>query len=167
MLLRLLLTALLAACLLAPAAASAAGVETTWDQVAGDMDFPVYQPSDALGLKLTALSVPTCERDTSNGVRVAAAYGNRRSSTGWFSVAESSPLCGNAGEERVVRRVKVNGARVDVAVTCRPTSCHVTADDGPRLGFRLLWRKGTSNGTFIDLRTRHLSLARVLRVARG
>ena len=131
------------------------------------MDFPVYQPSDTLGLKLTALSVPTCALDTSNGVRVAAAYGNRRSSTGWFSVAESSPLCGNAGEERVVRRVQVNGARVDVAVGCRPTSCRVTAKDGPRLGFRLLWRKGSTNGTFIDLRSRHLSLARVLRVARG
>jgi len=167
MLLRLLLAALLAGFLLAPAAASAAGVDTTWDQVAGDLDFPVYQPSDTLGLKLTALSVPTCALDTSTGLRVAAAYGNRRSRSGWFSVAESFRLCGNAGEERVVRRAKVNGARVDVAVNCRPTSCRVTADDGPRLGFRLLWRKGTSNGTFIDLRTRHLSLARALRVARG
>jgi hypothetical protein len=167
MLPRLLLAALLAGFLLPPGAASAAGVETTWDQLAGDMEFPVYQPSATLGLKLTALSVPTCELDTSNGVRVAAAYGNRRSSSGWFSVAESFPLCGNAGEERVVRRVQLNGARVDVAVNCRPTSCRVTADDGPRLGFRLLWRKGSSHGTFIDLRSRHLSLAKVLRVARG
>jgi hypothetical protein len=166
MLLRLVLAALLTGCLLAPATASA-GVETTWDQVAADMDFPVYQPADTLGLKLTGLSVPTCELDTSDGVRVAAAYGKRRSSAGSFSVAESFPLCGHAGEERVVRRVRVNGARVAVAVNCRPASCRVTAKDGPRLGFRLLWRKGSSNGTFIDLRSRHLSLAEVLRVARS
>jgi hypothetical protein len=161
---RRVILALLCGCLLTPAGASAAGVETTFDQAAADMDFPVYKPADTLGLKLTALSVPTCELDTTTGLRVAAAYGNRRSSRGFVSIAESFPLCGNAGEERVVRRVRIGGARVAVAVRCRPTSCHVTAKDGPRLGFRLLWRKGS---TFIDLRSRHLSLAKVLRVARS
>jgi hypothetical protein len=164
---RLIPLALLAGFLVAPAGASATGLETTWDQAAGDMDFPVYQPTQTLGLRLTALSLPTCELDTSTGFRVSAVYGNRRSSRGSFSIAESFPLCGNAGEERVVRRVTINGVKVDVAVNCRPSSCRVTANDGPRLGFRLLWRKGSSSATFIDLRTRHLSLARALRVARS
>jgi hypothetical protein len=160
-----MLPALLAGCLLAPASASAAGIQTTWDQAAADLDFPVYQPADTLGLKLTAISLPTCEGDAELELPVAAVYGNRRSSKGFFSVTESFPLCSPAGEERVVRRVKINGVNVDVAVKCRPTSCHVRAKDGVELGYRLLWRKGSR--TFVDLRSRRLSLAKVLRVARS
>jgi hypothetical protein len=101
------------------------------------------------------------------GLPVAAAYGNRRSSQGWFSLTESFPLCGNGGEERVVRHATINGFRVDIAVNCRPTTCHVTTKDGVRTGFRLLWRKGSTKRTFIDLQTRHLPLSKVLRVARS
>jgi hypothetical protein len=159
-----ILPALAGVLLLAPGA-SAAGIQTTWDQAAADLEFPVYQPADTLGLKLTAISLPTCEGDTELELPVAAEYGTRRSSKGFFSVTESFPLCSPAGEERVVRRVRINGVGVDVAVNCRPTSCHVRARDGVKLGYRLLWRKG--GRTFIDLRSRRLSLAKVLRVARS
>lgn len=159
------LTAVLAGLLLTAAAAGAAGIQTTWDQAAADLAFPVYQPADTLGFKLTALSLAPCEGDTDVKLPVAAQYGNRRSGKGFFSVTESFPLCSPAGEERVVRRVKIDGVKVDVAVRCRPTSCHVRVRDGLKLGYRLLWRKGRR--TFVDLRSRRLSLARILRVARS
>jgi hypothetical protein len=156
---RSVLLAALVAGLVVPAGASAS-VDTTWDQAAADSAFPVFKPGDTLGLKLTSLSLPGC-------ASVAATYGSKRSSRGWFSLRESFPLCGNPGEERVVRHVTINGVRVAVAVFCRRTSCDVTARDGVRTGFRLLWRKGAAKRTFIDLQTRRLTLSQVLRVARS
>jgi hypothetical protein len=157
-----LVTAVLAVLLVGMVFAASAGADMTWDQAAAEADFPVYEPTQTLGLKLSRLAIVACDARAMVGTPVAAEHGKRRSRRGWFSVTESFPVCGHAGAQRVVRRVTINRVNVEVAVNCPVTPCRVTAADGVRMGFRLRWRKGVTRRTFIDLRSRRLSLARVV-----
>jgi hypothetical protein len=162
-----LVTAVVAALLAGMLSAASAGAHMTWDQAAADGDFPVYQPTQTLGLKLSRLAIVACHVPATVGTPLVAESGKRHSRRGWFSVTESLPACRTSRAQRVVRRITINGVTVKVAVNCPPTSCHVTAEDGVRLGYRLLWRNGVTRRTFIDLRTRRLSLTRIVRVARS
>jgi hypothetical protein len=82
-----LVTAVVAALLAGMLSAAPAGAHMTWDQAAADADFPVYQPTQTLGLKLSRLAIVACHVPATVGTPLVAESGKRHSRRGWFSVA--------------------------------------------------------------------------------
>lgn len=150
--------------LLAPSVALGLTSPTTWNQAAMSVNFPVYQPTEALGLELSQVGVYPCEAPPLPRDRISAVYGTAKHA--FFSVSEESPqVCGNGEESRVVRKAKINGVRVGVEVVCgRTRRCKVKVRNGFKNGFQLRWGQ---QGTIIEIFARHIALKGVLRVARG
>jgi hypothetical protein len=152
--------------------ATAAEDQTTWDQAAAQLKFPVYEPKRTLGLKPSWLQVNPCPTSLPPKQSVSAAYGNPATPRGpHFSITESHFLsCGNGDEAKAVRSVIVNGVKTQVHVVCgsRRLRCDVTVNHGFKNGFQLIFRKpGKKKRTFIDFYARNISLADFLKIARS
>jgi hypothetical protein len=148
---------------------AAADTPMTWDQAAAQVKFPVYQPMKTLGLKPSSLAVSPCTAPPLPRSLVTAAYGNAKSRKGpSFGLIEAYPgACGNDGEAKSVRTVRVNGVRSSLLVNCVTLKCDVTIDDLYKNGFQLYVREPGAKRTRIELFGRHISLANVLKIARS
>jgi hypothetical protein len=157
--------------LAAGAAQAATDIEsTTWDQAAADARFPVFQPTQTLGLAVTSVTTYPCSVPPLPRKVVSAVYGTpkRSSKRPFFSLTEVYPnLCGNDGEAKPVARRVINGVTADVLVNCANVRCRVTAKDGFKNGFQLYLRRLGAKRTRIEVAATHVSLRNLLRIARS
>jgi hypothetical protein len=130
-----------------------------WHGAASVIGFPIYRPVQTLGLTSSEVTREDCGEQ---GSSLSAWYGTGRKRIGLF---ESSPQpCGNPGEARVVKRVRIDGRRVEVWVFCSNRTCRPRLKDGPKNGWLLYLRKGR---TLIQMTAVGLSYRELLRVAKS
>jgi hypothetical protein len=133
----------------------------TWDQAAGEVAFPVFEPARALGLRA---SVETAFCDASSSRSARAVY-RRPGSRKRLRFSEyRRARCADAGESQVVKTVRIHHRTVKVRVSCHSPGprCHVS--DGRKNGWLMYLRR---RGTIIQFTARHISLRALLRVARS
>jgi hypothetical protein len=146
----------------ASVAASVANDATKWQAIARRAGFPVYRPTQTLGLKLAGLTLST------SGCLIAG-YDNPRSRNGpqfGFDEPGDSESCGQPGIANQVAAASINGIKVEVLVQCG-TVPKCTVKDGVRNGFLLFVPERTPKHYFIQLQSKHMSLTRFLKVAKS
>jgi hypothetical protein len=143
-------------------AASVANDAAKWQAIAARAGFPVYRPTQTLGLTLSGLTLST------SGCLIAG-YESPRSRNGpqfGFDEPGDSESCGQPGIANQVAAASINGIKVEVLVQCG-TVPKCTVKDGVRNGFLLFVPERTPKHYFIQLQSKHMSLARFLQVAKS
>jgi hypothetical protein len=151
-------TAIVVAVLLLGGIGAARAEAVTWDEAAAAQSYPVYQPARTLGL---AGSVRT---DLCGPGFITAKY-RARGHRARLQIDEGSPrICGNPGESRTVKRVRIRGHRTAIGVFCRNARCRMKVKDGERYG----WVAGVKAGrTLVVVQAFHVSLKTFLKIARS
>ena len=163
------LAALAGLAIAAPVLGSGSGLESgspsKWENIQVGISYRLYQPHTRLGNKQKSVKTVSC--GTGKEPWVAATYGTARRG---FSVYEGHPICSDPGESTRVGNPKVMGVTAYLGVYCDPTkSC--TKAQGVKNGFLLTWKakpsKPYKRNTTIQLNSTHLTLAQLMKVARG
>jgi hypothetical protein len=133
MLVRALVVGLLAAGLSgAPPAVAQEPEPVTWDQAAATTHFPVWRPARTFGLRAKVFQ-HRCDHGKVPDI-VSVRWGGPRRKL--FSLAQFFPRrCGDPGEARVVRTVRIGDERVAISVYCPTVACDVDVADGRRWGY--------------------------------
>jgi hypothetical protein len=104
----------------------------SWDEAAALTHFPVWRPERTFGLRAKVFR-HTCDYGDVPDI-VSARWGGPGRKL--FSLAEFFPQrCGDPGESRVVRTVRIRGERVAISVYCPTVACDVDVPDGRRWGY--------------------------------
>jgi hypothetical protein len=140
--------------------ASVANNGANWQTIARRAGFPVYRPTQTLGLTRTGLTLST------SGCLIAS-YDDPRSRNGQqfgFDEPGASQSCGQPGIANQVAAASINGIKVEVLVQCRAfPKC--TINDGVTNGFLLFVPERRPKNYTIQLQSKHMSLAHFLKVA--
>jgi len=160
--------ALLALTLTSPGlVAVASGSSNPWQNAAARVTFPVYQPTETLGFKLTRVNVQQCGYGGNTSVDAGYSKGSGKQRA-VFGLTEASPqFCGDAGESITVGSADVNGIEVPVQVFCYSPGPKCTVEDGFTNGFLLYVRRPGSNRTVIAAYSSHVALDDLLKVVRS
>lgn len=135
-----------------------------WDVAAATVGYPLWRPSETLGLGTGKVTILPCDgRHVTVGAAWSARGGKR------LAIHEAYPRpCGDAGEGRLLRTVRVGSTRVRVQVGCgADRRCRVTEADGPGNGFHLSLRPAGAKRPFVEVEGTRLKLAALLRVVRS
>ena len=138
-------------------------VLAAWHKIAQRARFPVYRPTQTVGLKLAGLVLNT------DGCLVGG-YGNPRSNKGpHFGVYEpaGTVMCGQAGVATQVATAVVNGVKVQVLVQCAAWPKCTTKDGETKGEFLLFVPESGAKHYTIQLQSMHVSLSDFLKVARS
>lgn len=141
------------------------GAPSKWQNVQVGISYMLYHPKMMLGYKLTKFKSISC--GTGHEPWVAATYGGKKSG---FDVFEGHPICSDPGESQRVGNPRIMGVKAYLGVYCDPTE-QCTKADGVKNGFLLTWNakpaKPYKKNTSIQLNSRHLTLAQLMKVVRG
>ena len=95
----------------------------TWDQAAATTHFPVWRPARTFGLRAKVFQ-HRCDHGKVPDI-VSVRWGGPRRKR--FSLAQFFPRrCGDPGEARVVRTVRIGDERVAISVYCPTVACDPT-----------------------------------------
>jgi hypothetical protein len=136
-----------------------------WQTIAEQAKFPVYRPTQTLGLKLAGLVL------NRYGGCLLAGWGNPPLSSKGPHLGISEPgdtvICGQPGVATPVATAVINGAKLHVFVQCA-TWPKCTIKDGETTGrFLLFVPERGANHYAIQLDSAHVSLSDFLQVARS
>jgi hypothetical protein len=145
--------------------------KATFAEAAALVDYPVLAPHRVLGLRPRVVTVSNlCV--TSGGKRmVIAGYGRRSGRGPQFRILEAKPfVCGDAGESRPFRTVRIRGHRVAVRASCESPEPECALHTGRKHTFVALLRLRTGAKhrlTAIGLQSSHVSFNAFVRMARS
>ena len=147
------------------AAAVAVAAADPWQAAKSKLSYPLYQPSQTLGYKVSSFGYQGCGGAKSKD-SLYATYGSYKgvlgSKTKGFGIFEGSPaICSNpAGWTPQGTRV-IGGVKASLGVYCDlPKHCSLA--QGVTNGYILLWKR---DKTRIQMDAAHLTLAQLLKVA--
>ena len=161
---RLALAVLAAFCASASLAVAAGN---PWPGAHARLSYPIFQPSQTLGYKVSGFGYQPCGTGKSKD-SVYATYGTYKgvlnAKVKGFGIFEGSPqICSDHAEYWPVGTRTVGGVKAQLGVYC-DLPRHCTLAQGPKNGWILLWKR---SGTRIQMDGVHLSLADFLKVANG
>ena len=161
---RLALAALATMC---ATAALAAAAGNPWPAAHARLSYPIFQPTQTLGDKVSSFGYQPCGNAKSKD-SLYATYGTYKgvlsAHVKGFGIFEGSPqICSNPAEYWPVGTRTVGGIKASLGVYCDLPK-HCTLAQGPKNGWILVWRR---KGTKIQMDGVHLSLAQFLEVANG
>ena len=144
---------------------------STFGKAAAEADFPVYKPQRTLGLKARVITVAnTCVPDAGKRM-VIANYGRPGGGGPQLGIWQAKPfVCGNAGESRPYRTVRIHHQKVQVRVSCESPEPECKLNKGRIHSFLLDMRLHTGPNhrlTAIGMLSSEVSFARFVRVARS
>ena len=152
-----IVTAVACVCAVAAAAATAAGRDP-WLVAQHRLAYGLYEPAAMLGLKLSRVEYPRCDRGRSTD-SFYTDYGSRRRG---FELVEGSPqICANAAPFMVLGTRTVGAATARLGVYCGPGK-RCSLAQGVANGYALYWREGH---TRIQINSRRLTLFQLFQVA--
>jgi hypothetical protein len=159
---RLATAALTAFC---ASAALAAAAGNPWTAAHARLSYPIFQPTQTLGYKVSSFGYQPCGGAKSKD-SLYATYGTYKgvlsAKVKGFGIFEGSPqICSNPAEYWTVGTRTVGGVKAQLGVYCDLPK-HCTLAQGPKNGWILVWRR---NGTTIQMDGVHLTLAQFLTVA--
>lgn len=154
--------------LMAAAAASAANNQAAWQAIARRAPFPVYRPTQTLGLRPSG---PVLAKYSGC---LQAGYGNPRSDQspdfGFYEPGDTA-RCGQPGLAVQVATATINGVEVHVTVPlggpCQFRRCTIEDGETTRNGFLLFVPERAGKHYAIQLQSVHISLSDLLKVARS
>jgi hypothetical protein len=117
--------------------------KSTFGEAAAQVDFPVFKPHRTLGLNARVSTVANSCVPSGDKRMVIAQYGRKSGSGPQFLIYEAKPfVCGDPGESRPYRKVRIRHRRVLARVFC----------ESPEPECKL--HKGRSHGFVVQLRIR-------------
>jgi hypothetical protein len=154
-----------------PAAVAQDEQETTFAEAAASVDYPVFAPRRVLGLRPRVVTVRNLCVPTPDKRMVIARYGRRSGRGPQFGVLEAKPfVCGDPGESRPFRTVRIHGRNVPVRVECESPQPECKLHKGRKHGFvaQMRLRSGAKHRlTAIGLFSSHVSFESFVRMARS
>jgi hypothetical protein len=157
--------AVVAALCLSASLAAAAG--NPWPAAHARLSYPIFQPTQTLGYKVSSFGYQSCGGAKSKD-SLDATYGTYKGvltpKVKGFGIFEGKPqICSNPAEYWPVGTRTVGGVKAQLGVYCDLPK-HCTLAQGPKNGWILVWHR---SGTKIQMDGVHLTLAQFLRVANG
>jgi hypothetical protein len=150
-----------------PAAAQA---PVTWDEAAALAGFPVYKPARTFGLK-ARVEAPLNECVGTGKRMVTAGYGAAAGGRPRIMIWQAAPYpCGDPGESRPYRTVRIRGRKVQVRAFCETLNPRCALRRGQRHSWLLWlrWRGGERHTlTVIEMTGSHVPFKRFVAVARS
>ncbi len=145
----------------------AAAAANPWPAARARLSYPIFQPTQTLGYKVSGFGYQPCGTGKSKD-SVYATYGTYKgvlnAKVKGFGIFEGSPqICSDHAEFWPVGTRTVGGVKAQLGVYCGPPK-HCTLAQGPKNGWILLWKR---SGTRIQMDGVHLSLSDFLKVANG
>ena len=138
-----------------------------WPAIGRQVGFPVYEPSDALGLPLTSVEAIPCRRRAQLGPGELRA-GPGRQPARRPPLRRASPTCAaTRGSTHRSARLPSTAPTIPLYVYARGGQCDgraCTVDDGFENGF-LVFLQPAANGTRVALDTHHVTQDELVRVA--
>jgi hypothetical protein len=143
----------------------AAAAAKPWPAAHARLSYPVFQPTQTLGYKVSSFGYQPCGSAKSND-SVYATYGSYKGvlsgKVKGFGIFEGSPqICSDHAEYWPQGTRTVGGVKAQLGVYCDLPK-HCSLSQGPTNGWILLWKRG---GTRIQMDGVHLTLAQFLKVA--
>ncbi len=160
------------ACLAVPASALAQDAQTTtFGRAAAQVDYPLFKPTRTLGLKVHVTSLLNgCVKGT-NPREIVARFGKPSGHGPQLGLYQARPLyCGNPGESRRYRSVRILHRKVPVHAYCETAEPECKLLKGRTHGFYIAMRVRTGKKhrlTGIDLESSNISFHQFVRVARS
>jgi len=148
----------------ASAVAAAAGGDP-WAAAHSRLSYPIYEPGQTLGYKVSSFGYQPCPGGKSKA-SLFATYGTYKgvllSKTKGFGIFEGSPnICSNPADWTAHGTRVIGGVKASLGVYCDlPKHCSLA--QGVTNGFILLWKRGA---TRIQMDSSHLTLAQFLKAA--
>jgi hypothetical protein len=150
---------------LAASASLAVAAGNPWPAAHAHLSFPIFQPTQTLGYKVSSFGYQPCGGAKSKD-SLDATYGTYKgiltAKVKGFGIFEGKPqICSDPAEYWPVGTRTVGGIKAQLGVYCALPK-HCTLAQGPKNGWILIWRR---NGTKIQMDGVHLTLAQFLQVA--
>jgi hypothetical protein len=143
----------------------------TFAQAAAQADFPVFEPLRTLGLKARVVTVANMCVPTGGERMVIASYGRRSGRGPQIGIWQAKPfVCGDPGESRPYRTVRIRHRAVAVRVSCESPEPQCRLHEGRTHSFVLLMRVRSGKRhrlTSIEMLSSHVPFARFVRAARS
>ncbi len=159
------LTAVVALAVFCTSAAIAAAAADPWQAAQKRLSYPIYEPAQTLGYKISSFGYQPCPGGKSKS-SIFATYGSYKgvlmSKTKGFGIFEGSPaICSDHAEFWPQGTRLIGGVKASLGVYCGlPKHCSLA--QGVTNGYILLWKRGK---TRIQMDSAHLTLAQFLKVA--
>ena len=132
-----------------PAAVAQDEQNTTFAEAAALVDYPVFAPQRVLGLRARVVTVRNLCVPAPDKRMLIAGYGRRSGQGPQFRVLEAKPfVCGDPGESRPFRTVRIHGRKVPVRVECESPEPECKLNKGRKHGYvaQLRLRSGPGAG---------------------
>jgi hypothetical protein len=154
-----------------PAAMAQDEQKATFAEAAALVDYPVLAPHRVLGLSPRVVTVANeCVQPPGKRMLIAG-YGRKSGHGPQFRVLEAKPfVCGDAGESRPFRSVRIRGHKVHVRVECESPEPECKLHKGRKHSFVALLRVRSGPAhrlTAIGLQSSHVSFNAFARMARS
>jgi hypothetical protein len=143
--------------------------KSTFGQAAAEADFPVFKPQRTLGLKARVVTVANlCVPEVGKRM-VIANYGRRSGRGPQIGIWQAKPfVCGDPGESRPYRSVRIRHRNVQVRVSCESPEPQCKLHKGRIHSFLLRMPVRSGNRvTAIGMLSSHVRFARFVQVARS
>jgi hypothetical protein len=161
-----------AACLALPAPALAQDVQkTTFGRAAAQVDYPLFKPTRTLGLKAHVTSLLNGCVKGANPREIIARFGKPSGHGPQLGLYQARPYyCGNPGESRPYRTVRILHRKVQVNAYCESAEPECKLFKGRTHGFYIVMHLGSGKKdrlTGVDLESSNVSFRKFVRVARS